>query len=504
MSTWGERLRRDIKWVLQGGGISLVAHLLLVVILAVIVIHSERPLFLNTLEMGWIDEPAARQPDLPPEPVRMTPFALPNTGAATTKTAERKPAATSSADPKPESLPPAPIAPVDVSGSLANRSPRGRKAALRSLAGDDAEPIERAISSGLAWLARQQQSDGRWQLHTGYPDAGRETLRTDTGATALALLAFLGDGHGHPGGEYHAQVSRGLEWLVHQQQANGDLHDSTELGRQTAFYAHSQATIAICEAYAISGDGTLQGAARLAVDYLLRSQHPSRGGWKYLPQTELTTGDLSVTGWALMALHTARMAGIEVPLEAYERSSKFLDTVQEYGGTRYKYMAGDPADRVTLPMTATGFLCRQWLGLPADEGRLQKAIPYFIREENRPRWEEGLRNVYAWYYIGQVLHNVGGENWTNWYGEAQHEIVRAQTRLGSSRPGDDIRGSWHPLRPRGSEWEYAEHGGRLYLTAMSLLVLETPYRHRSLSDEKTASLNSAVNAAQTERTNFNR
>ena len=43
-----------------------------------------------------------------------------------------------------------------------------------------------------------------------------------------------------------------------------------------------------------------------------------------------------------------------------------------------------------------------------------------------------------------------------------------------------MRGSWHPAQPRGQAAEKADIAGRLYLAAMCVLVLETPYRHVSV------------------------
>ncbi|MBT7667798.1 MAG: hypothetical protein HN608_23025, partial [Rhodospirillaceae bacterium] len=207
-----------------------------------------------------------------------------------------------------------PIQPVDVTRSLALRTP---KRTLGKIGGTGTKnSVEQAIKSGLEWLKRQQKSGGNWQLHAGYPDAGYSVLRTDTGATALALLAFLGDGHTQNDGDYQEAVRKGLKWLRGIQKQDGDYHDHTELGRNTAFYAHSQATIAICEAYALTGDQELAASAERAIQFLLNSQHPLEGGWRYQPQEKDSMGDLSVTGWGLMALNTARMAGIEVPPEA--------------------------------------------------------------------------------------------------------------------------------------------------------------------------------------------
>src|SRR5262249_23598312 len=150
---------------------------------------------------------------------------------------------------------------------------------------------------GLQWLASIQKPDGHWQLHRregksdsdpGYAEAG--TVPTSTGATALALLPFLGSGHTHQEGNYRRVIRRGLDWLIHQQKPNGDLHDWDDLGRSSSFYAHGQATIVLCEAYALTKDQSLREPARRAIAYLCESQHVSTGGWKYRPQSE---GDLS-------------------------------------------------------------------------------------------------------------------------------------------------------------------------------------------------------------------
>ena len=49
--------------------------------------------------------------------------------------------------------------------------------------------------------------------------------------------------------------------------------------------------------------------ARRALAYALAAQGPN-GGWKYEPGQP---GDMSVTGWYMMALKSAQMAGLEVP-----------------------------------------------------------------------------------------------------------------------------------------------------------------------------------------------
>lgn len=335
------------------------------------------------------------------------------------------------------------------------------------------------IAGGLAWLARQQEKGGNWKLHEGYPDPGERVIRTDAGATALALLAMLGDGNTTTEGQHAKSVAKGVAFLKSIQKANGDYHDHEELGRQTAFYAHSQATIAMCEAYALTGDASLKSSCERAVKYLLNSQHPKDGGWRYQPQSGESMGDLSVTGWALMALHSARIAKINVPFDNFERATLFLESVSEQNGARYKYQPNDPLEKISPAMTAEGLLCRQWLGWPKDHPSQSDALKYLLSEENKPSWAPGRRNVYAWYYTAQVLHNVGGPEWQAWYQHTSDLILKGQ-----ASGGGEVGGSWHPAKPPGSNEEYAVKAGRLYLTALCLLVLETPIRHAAIYPEK--------------------
>ena len=136
--------------------------------------------------------------------------------------------------------------------------------------------------------------------------------------------AYLGDGHTHRQGDYQSTVAAGLSWLKKMQRPDGNLFDIDEFGRSPTYYAHSMATIALCEAYAMTADRTLRLPARNAVKFLIESQHPTNGGWKYQKLTEVTNlnlkCDLSVTGWALMALHSARLCDFDVSEDVWIRA----------------------------------------------------------------------------------------------------------------------------------------------------------------------------------------
>jgi hypothetical protein len=483
LSFWND-LKRDAKHGLRGMIGSIVIHVIVLTILALIVItiQSDRNDYL--FEMGWTPEPVAAMAQKargpvnvgamklnPDSPVERKPLQLTKdkTGGSDEETPDDKPASEG-------------IKPVNVDQLLSLRNPELRKEIVKKHGGGIS--TEKTIEEALLWLKRQQSEGGSWILHDGYPDAGEPTMKTETGATTLALLAFLGAGHTHVAGDHRQTVKRGLDWLVRNQREDGNFHDRYDLGHQSTYYAHAQAMIILCESILLTGDESLREPTSKGLEYLLAGQNPTQGGWRYRPATELTVGDLSVTGWALMALHTARAAGFEFPESHFLRAGVFLESVSEKQGTRFKYMPSDPPESVTLTMTAEGLLSRQYLGASPDSLSMKSGSGWLLSSVNEPQWKEGRRNVYEWYYTAQTLHNLGGDDWYLWYQTVARQIVRAQTKSGSTKAGKDVRGSWDPISPAGAYHEYAAQAGRLYITAMCVLILETPYRHAPIYGKK--------------------
>ena len=103
-------------------------------------------------------------------------------------------------------------------------------------------------------------------------------------------------------------------------------------------------------------------------------------------------------------------------------------------------------DGATLPLTAEGLLCRQYLGWPHDDPRLNAGVDYLVA--NLPAWDR--RNVYYWYYATQVLHHMEGKPWRAWNDEMKVLLPTHQEKRGRER------GSWDP---KGDRW--GDAGGRL-------------------------------------------
>ena len=319
---------------------------------------------------------------------------------------------------------------------------------VRELGGSDA--TEKAIGSALEWLARNQEGDGRWDMrkHGANGDF-------DTAGAGLALLCFYGWGETHDkGGKYRANVQRALDWLIKQQKENGDLRGR---GRM---YCHGIASIALCEAYGATKDPKLRAPAEKSIALILASQSPSKGGWRYDPANQngkpSEDSDLSVTAWQYMALHSARLAGLSVPDEAFTRARKYMDTVSsgKHGGL-YAYTGGGP----NRAMTASGMFCRQLDLVPPTDPRMPEGAEYLGRHmlQKNP-------NYYYMYYATLALYQHQGPIWTEWNERLKETLPLIQKKVGTER------GSWDP------GGQHARAGGRVVSTTLSVLSLEVYYR----------------------------
>lgn len=340
----------------------------------------------------------------------------------------------------------APVVGLALSGREA-----GMKQSLLAAYGGDAT-TESAVQKGLAWLARNQQRDGSWSLAGPY--SGGAVNENKYAATAMALLAFQGAGHTHQSGEHSRQVARGWNWLLKQQDADGNFFHSGSAHHR--LYTQAQCTIALCELYGMTKDEKFKKPAEKAVQYAIRVQDQDAGGWRYNPGSG---ADTSVTGWFVMALQSARMAYIPVPEESLDLVSKYLDSAQTNDGSGYLYMPGSHGGAA---MDAEGLLCRQYLGWQRNDPRLVLGAQQLVA--NPVDWND--RDCYYWYYATQVCHHMEGDIWRAWNKQMKEVIPPMQTQRGAER------GSWDP---DGDQW--GPHGGRLYVTCLHIYMLEVYYRH---------------------------
>jgi hypothetical protein len=357
-----------------------------------------------------------------------------------------------------------------MSTSLTSRSTAAKSEMLERFGGTAAS--EKAVALALQWLSEHQADDGGWNFaHSAIcknrcDDSG-DLFVARNGATAMALLPFLGAGQTHLAGQYKAHVKKGLRFLIQRMQLtpsstlpHGSWHEPG--GRM---YSHGLAAIAVCEAYAMTRDPDLQTPAQLSLNYLVYAQHAG-GGWRYSPKQ---AGDTSVVGWCLMALKSGSMGNLVVPNRTFTAADNFLDFVSTNNGAYYGYNKPTSQIEGRQATIAVGLLCRMYLGYPKEHPGLQAGINHLSKLGPR------TSDLYYSYYATQVMRHHGDEPWEKWNNKLRDELVRSQEKNGHAA------GSWK------AEGSHSSKGGRLYQTSLATMILEVYYRHMPLYSERSAS-----------------
>ena len=347
---------------------------------------------------------------------------------------------------------------------------------------------EDAVRAALLWLRDHQAPDGSWGAAgwaqrcgrgpkhlaacqgppgpTGRSNPGLGEAQHDVGVSALALLAYLGNGQTHRVGPFKETVRRGLRFLRRTQAQDGSVGFR---GPGPTIYDHALSTMALCEAYAITRDLELRRPAQAAVDFALAAQNPGFG-WRY--GVRPGDNDTSVTGWFILALKAARTAGLAVPDRAFFDARAWLDrTTSSRGATGYAgpdglsaVLGGNEAHYEPVPcMTAVGVVCRLFTGQKASERAVRQGAQ--VLSDCPPAWEPRRLNFYYWYYATYAQFQVGGQAWERW-NPAMKEALLPHQRQGGCEDG-----SWDPI----DEW--GGPGGRVYATAINALTLEIYYRY---------------------------
>jgi hypothetical protein len=326
---------------------------------------------------------------------------------------------------------------------------------------------ESAVEAALAWLKRHQEADGHWDAKKW-----EGTMKTDSGVTGLALLAFLGAGYTEKDGKYQATVRKATQWIIKQQDKDGAIGKNDEGTEPNGVgYHHPICGLALAEAYGMGKNSAVAAAAQKAVDYSVKTHQIKGSGWRYTPgQTD--GADLSVTGWFVMQLKSAKIAGLKVPSTSLQGALTFADTCSDqYGKSRYKadWLSPNPT------MTSVGMLVRLYTGSQPTDPKVSGGANYLLK--SLPVWgEHGVgANMYYWYYGTMTMFQVGGEPWKKW-NTALRDMLCDNQRKDKLRDGSekDVDGSWDPV----GAW--ATRGGRVYSTAVGALCLEVYYRYLPL------------------------
>lgn len=331
--------------------------------------------------------------------------------------------------------------------------------------------VESAVDRGLRWLAGQQAADGRFPSDEIAQPA----------VTAMAVMAFLSRGHLPDQGPYGQQISRAIDFVISTQRRAGYfslrpvIPPSQHLTpAQTVIYNHSIAGLMLGEVYGMcSGEQSqrIEQAIHKALIYHRQVQSRTKaaqsdfGGWRYgYPDTPTASSDMSVTGWALMFLRSARNAEFNVPKQYFDEGLDFVQRCyepdpaeHEKGVFRYRPHQSQNNPQITLANTASATLTLILGGRHDHEG-VATSVRWF-RSRNYPRpWQNNYYYL-ASYYSSQAMAQVGGETWEQVFPQIAAGLLAEQSE----------QGSW----PAGGANE--KRFGPTYSTSLAVLALTPAY-----------------------------
>ncbi len=219
-------------------------------------------------------------------------------------------------------------------------------------------------------------------------------------------------------------------------------------------YEQGIASLALCEAYQMTGDKLLERSSQKAADFIQKAQHYD-GSWGYHPREP---GDLSIVGWQMMTLKSANAGDLQVEALRINRVDGFLNSRQSAGGSKYSYRGPTP----TRSMTAIGLLMRLYLGYPRSSPMMFGGASYIA--EKGP----SEADVYFNYYATQTLFQLDSPEWKPWNERLREYLIKNQSKMGHEA------GSWF-FDDGDSPFNFI--GGRLYTTTLSAMTLEVYYRY---------------------------
>jgi hypothetical protein len=335
--------------------------------------------------------------------------------------------------------------------------------------------VETGVDKGLAWLAGQQQSDGR------FPSADT----AQPAVTAMAVMAFLSRGHIPDQGPYGRQISQAIDFVLSTQQRRGyfsllpvtPAQQQHLSSAQTVHYNHAIAGLMLGEVYGMTSGGRsrrIEAAISKALLYHREVQTRQKqmqsdiGGWRYgYPDSPKASSDLSVTGWALMFLRSARNAEFNVPKQHFDEGLDFVqrcyepDLAQhEKGVFRYRPLESAPNEspQITLANTASAMLTLI-LGGRHEHAGVAVGIRWFQSREYPRPWQNNYFYL-ATYYSSQALAQAGGQVWEQVFPQIARNLLEEQSSDGSWPVG------------QGSE----SHFGPVYTTSLAVLALTPAYQ----------------------------
>jgi prenyltransferase/squalene oxidase-like repeat protein len=347
------------------------------------------------------------------------------------------------------------------------------------LSADEWRRVDASVQRALTWLAGQQQPDGSFPtIEMGQP-----------GVTSLCMMAFMAHGHVPGAGPFGGCLDRATDFVLASQKENGLLSrvgpDGPQISRaivheigEAAAYNHAIASLTLSELYGLNQSQKSEQikkviekslATTLEMQRWIKIPAEDRGGWRYVgTPANGRDSDLSVTGWELMFLRSARNDGFNVPKKSIDDAVAYIRRCYMKDRGTFVYMLNNGnSDLRSRAMAGAGVLALAHAGLHGTPEAKNAAIwlqQFSFADYNhvepfgRPTFPID-RYHYSLFNSCQAMYQMGGRHWEKFF----PPTVRAL--LANQQPD----GSW----PAESHMNDAQFGNA-YTTALVILSLGAP------------------------------
>lgn len=330
------------------------------------------------------------------------------------------------------------------------------------------DAVRKATQAGLQYLADHQDAGGYWRADVGFKvNADYSSTKSDVahvGITALAIMAFLSQGHVPRRGKYGKVVAKAVDYLVLASNENGYLSDNG-----TKMYSHAFATLALAEVYGMTRSKEVRKTLQRSIDLICQCQN-REGGWRYKPFAQ--ESDMSITVCQVMALRAARNSGIYVQKNVIRDAVDYVRNSdnRRSDGRRNRQWAWRNMDdgvfkyqmrrnaRASFALTAAGVTTLYGAGIYKDP-LLSRGLNY-MRENLRDfnaTWKGHYFFYYGNYYAVQAFYYAGGKLWNDYYRQISKVLLDFQSTDGS--------------------WPNHTGPGTNFSTAVATLILSIPYQY---------------------------
>ena len=332
------------------------------------------------------------------------------------------------------------------------------------------ELVDESIERASQWILISQRQDGSFPtVPHGQP-----------AVTSLGVLALLAQGKMPDQGEHGAQIAAAIDFVLGTQQQSGLLAFVGPRGReisrniphltgQTGSYNHAIGGLMLSEAYATAGSErskVMQKAIEMAIKVTLAEQRrpkqrkTDQGGWRYLHRYASHDADLSIIGWQLMFLRSAKNAGFDVPKQAIDDAVTCVQAHFASNRRAFEYTVGGRS--LSRAMTGAGILALAHAGLhntPEATQAGQTMLRYSFTGYNQSSGDLD-RYHYSLFQCTQAAYQMGDEYWNQFNPPMYRTLVANQ----------NADGSWAAERSHHNDAQY----GKIYTTSLVVLSLSAP------------------------------